>query len=124
VDVPGEVRVIGDERTVDGILGQLVENSVKYSPDGGQVDVTLRIEGAEALLTVADVGVGIPPADLTRVFDRFVRSSQGAGGQRTVGGAGLGLYIVKQYVEAQRGRVRALGRPGGGTVIEVRLPLA
>jgi signal transduction histidine kinase len=53
-----------------------------------------------------------------------VRSEQGTGGQNTAGGAGLGLYIVKRYVEAQNGRVQALDRPGGGTVIEVRLPLA
>ena len=124
VDAPGEVRVVGDERTIDGILGQLVENSVKYSPDGGQIDVRLRVEEPDAVLTVADLGVGIPPGDLGRVFDRFVRSSPVAGRQPAVGGAGLGLYIVKQYVEAQRGKVCALGRPGGGTVIEVRLPLA
>jgi signal transduction histidine kinase len=124
VDAPGEVLVHGDERTVDGILGQLVENSVKYTPDGGPIDVGLRVEGVEAVLTVADQGVGIPPGDLSRVFDRFVRSEHGGVGSGSVGGAGLGLYIVKRYVEAQHGRVCAMVRPGGGTVIEVRLPLA
>ncbi|MDT7537179.1 MAG: two-component system, NtrC family, sensor histidine kinase KinB [Actinomycetota bacterium] len=124
VDAPGELLVVGDEGTIDGILGQLVENSVKYSPDGGRIDVTLRTDGEAAVLSVADLGVGIPAGDLTRVFQRFARSEQGAGGQRTAGGAGLGLYIVKRYVEAQQGRVAALAREGGGTVIEVRLPLA
>ena len=124
VDAPTELIVLGDEGTVDAILGQLVENSVKYSPEGGRIDVTLRADGAEAVLAVADLGVGIPAGDLGRVFDRFVRSEHGAKGQRTAGGAGLGLYIVKRYVEAQHGRVEALPRPGGGTVIEVRLPLA
>jgi signal transduction histidine kinase len=124
VDAPGEVLAMGDEATVDGILGQLVENSVKYSPGGGRIDVTLRTDGAEAILAVADLGVGIPTGDLTRVFERFVRSEPGAGGAATSSGAGLGLYIVKRYVEAQRGRVTALQRDGGGTVIEVRLPLA
>jgi signal transduction histidine kinase len=124
VEAPGEVLVQGDERTVDGIMGQLVENAVKYCPDGGPIDITLHVDGDEAVLAVADVGVGIPPGDQVRVFDRFVRSEQGTGGQNTAGGAGLGLYIVKRYVEAQNGRVQALDRPGGGTVIEVRLPLA
>jgi signal transduction histidine kinase len=124
VDAPGELMVIGDEGTIDGILGQLVENSVKYSPDGGRIDVTLRTDGEDAVLSVADLGLGIPAGDLTRVFQRFARSEQGARGQRTAGGAGLGLYIVKRYVEAQHGHVVALARAGGGTVIEVRLPLA
>jgi signal transduction histidine kinase len=124
VDAPGEVLVLGDERTVDGIMGQLVENSVKYCPGGGPIDITLQVDGDEAVLAVADVGVGIPTGDLSRVFDRFVRSEQGDGGQSPAGGAGLGLYIVKRYVEAQHGQVRALARAGGGTVIEVRLPLA
>ena len=124
VDAPGSLMVMGDESTIDGILGQLVENSVKYSPAGGPVDVAVRVDGDQAVLSVADLGVGIPAGDLNRVFDRFVRSERGAGGQHTVGGAGLGLYIVKRYVEAQHGRVHALAREGGGTVIEVRLPLA
>ena len=124
VDAPGALLAIGDEATVDAILGQLVENAVKYSPAGGRIDVTLRPDGVDAVLAVADLGMGIPPGDLARVFQRFVRSEHVAGGRSTAGGAGLGLYIVKRYVEAQRGQVTALQRDGGGTVIEVRLPLA
>jgi len=115
--------VMGDETTIDGMLGQLVENSMKYSPEGGRIDVTLRAEGDDAVLAVADLGMGIPSGDLTRVFERFVRSDRGVGADRA-GGAGLGLYIVKRYVQAQHGRVSARPRDGGGTVIEVRLPLA
>jgi signal transduction histidine kinase len=124
VEAPGSLLVLGDETTVDAILGQLVENAVKYSPAGGRIDVTLRADGPDAVLAVADLGMGIPPGDLTRVFQRFVRSEHVGGGRGTAGGAGLGLYIVKRYVEAQRGQVTALPRAGGGTVIEVRLPLA
>jgi signal transduction histidine kinase len=113
----------GDEATVDAILGQLVENAMKYSPEGGPVEITVRPDGDEAVLSVADAGVGIAEEDLDRVFDRFVRSApQDRGGVAGVGGVGLGLWIVKRYVQAQRGRVVALRRPGGGTVIEVRLP--
>lgn len=124
VDAPGVLMALGDESTVDGVLGQLVENSVRYSPAGGRVDVLLRADGDDAVLTVADLGVGIPAGELSRVFERFVRSEPGSALPASVGGAGLGLYIVKRYVEAQRGRVSAHRREGGGTVIEVRLPLA
>ncbi|MBK5305665.1 MAG: HAMP domain-containing histidine kinase [Frankiaceae bacterium] len=124
VEAAGTLTAYGDEATIDAILGQLVENAVKYSPAGGRVDVTLHAEGGDAVLAVADIGVGIPAGDLDRVFERFVRSEQGDGPHPTAGGAGLGLYIVKRYVEAQNGRVSAHHREGGGTVIEVRLPLA
>jgi signal transduction histidine kinase len=113
----------GDEATTDAILGQLVENAMKYSPEGGPVDITVWSDEEEAVLSVADRGVGIAEEDLDRVFDRFVRSApQARSGVPGVGGVGLGLWIVKRYVQAQRGRVVALRRAGGGTVIEVRLP--
>jgi signal transduction histidine kinase len=123
VDVPPSLLAKGDESTIDAVLGQLVENAVKYSPDGGPVEITLRADGGEAVLTVADRGLGIAEEDLVRVFDRFVRSVPAPGARRSVGGAGLGLYIVRRYVEAQGGRVAAHPREGGGSVLEVRLRL-
>lgn len=124
VHAGGVVRVLGDESTIDALLGQLVENAVKYSPAGGPIEVSVHAADDTATLTVADTGVGIPEGDLTNVFHRFVRSTPAVGSRGEVGGVGLGLYIVKRYVEAQRGRVTALRREGGGTVIEIRLPLA
>jgi signal transduction histidine kinase len=124
LDVPDSLRAMGDEATVDAILGQLVENAVKYSPTGGRIDVHLHADETWAVLAVADRGVGIAADDLLRVFERFVRSTPAADSPRTTSGAGLGLYIVRRYVEAQRGRVVARQREGGGTVIEVRLPRA
>jgi signal transduction histidine kinase len=122
VDAPDPVSVLGDESTVDAVVGQLVENAVKYSPHGGPVEIAVRSCGSSAVLTVADRGVGISAEDADRVFDRFVRSSA-AEGDPSVGGFGLGLYIVRRYVDAQRGAVSAHPREGGGTVFEVRLPL-
>ncbi|MFN2524428.1 MAG: sensor histidine kinase [Mycobacteriales bacterium] len=121
VDAPEPVMALGDDGTVEPVLGQLVENAVKYSPGGGAVTITVRADDGNALLEVADTGIGIAAEDLERVFDRFVRTEQS---QRTSAtGAGLGLWIVRRYLEAQGGRVEARRRPGGGTVIAVRLPL-
>jgi signal transduction histidine kinase len=122
LDAAGTVRALGDESTIDAVLGQLVENAVKYSPSGGVIDISVGEAEGSALLQVADVGVGIPEEDLERVFEQFVRSDSGAAVGAT--GAGLGLWIVRRYVSAQGGQVRARRRAGGGTVIEVRLPLA
>jgi signal transduction histidine kinase len=113
---------LGDESTVDPVIGQLVENAIKYCPEGCSIDVTVRGDGPDAVLRVGDRGRGIAESDLDRVFDRFVRAAAEPEARPSVGGAGLGLYIVRRYVEAQGGRVVAHRRDGGGTVIEVRLP--
>jgi signal transduction histidine kinase len=115
----GPVPALGRPGTIAPILDQLVENAMKYSPDGGAVDVTVRRDAGGAVLTVADRGRGITEQDAERVFDRFYRGGVVAGGPS---GAGLGLWIVRRTVEAQAGSVTAAPRAGGGTVIEVRLP--
>ena len=115
------VLAVGRPETVAALLDQLVENAVKYSPDGGPVEVEVRGEPDAAVLTVADRGHGIRPDDVERVFERFQRGRQGPGGPS---GAGLGLWIVRRTVEAQGGSVRAAAREGGGTVVTVRLPCA
>jgi signal transduction histidine kinase len=119
VDAAAAVPAYGDEATIDAVLGQLVENAAKYSPDGCAISIAVRHDGEDAVLTVSDRGVGIPEEDLVRVFDRFVRSAA----KESTTGAGLGLWIVRRYLEAQGGRVCAQRRPGGGTTIEVRLPV-
>jgi signal transduction histidine kinase len=120
VVAPDPVMAYGDQRSIDAVLGQLVENAVKYSPDGGPITVVVRRNEAAAVLQVADTGVGIAEEDLARVFERFSRG----GGSASAGGVGLGLWIVRRYLEAQGGRVVASRREGGGTVIEASLPLA
>ena len=120
VEAAGPVPAYGDEATVDAVLGQLVENAAKYSTEAGPIDVSVTREQDDAVLRVADTGVGIPAEDLERVFDRFVRGEEAAG---VATGAGLGLWIVRRYVEAQGGRVSAHRREGGGTIIEIRLPV-
>lgn len=95
----------GDAMATDIVLGQLLENAFKYSPDGGTVTVRALREGADVVVTVADEGIGIPPGDHERIFERFVQGE--TGDRRRFGGIGLGLYIVKRLTEAQGGAISA-----------------
>ncbi len=114
--------VIGDGRAVDQILAQLLENAIKYSPEGGPIRVAAHGSDGMVLVRVTDTGVGLQPGEGERVFSRYFR---GAGkDHRKVGGVGLGLYIVRQLVEAQGGSVRASGTPGEGSTFEFTLPVA
>jgi len=110
----------GDPMATDIIIGQLLENAFKYSPDGGAVIVRARRGGDGIEIEVMDEGIGIRPEDRERVFERFVQGE--AGNRRRFGGIGLGLYIVRQLARAQDGEVVAEGRDGGGTTMRLRLP--
>ncbi|WP_067173499.1 PAS domain S-box protein [Microtetraspora niveoalba] len=109
-DLP-EVR--GDTLATDILLGQLLENAFKYSPDGGLIRVEAWAEGGRVVLVIDDEGVGIPPADRERVFERFVQAD--SGNRRRFGGVGLGLYIARNLARAQGGDLTAHSRPEGGT---------
>lgn len=109
LDVPDPLpQVLGDATVTDVILGQLLENAVKYSPDGGTVTVHGRFADDSVVITVEDEGIGIPEADQERVFDRFVQGE--TGDRRRFGGIGLGLYIVRRLARAQGGDVAARSR--------------
>jgi signal transduction histidine kinase len=103
----------------DIIVGQLLENAFKYSPDGGTVRVRARETGEWIEVTVEDEGVGIADGDHERIFDRFFQGE--AGDRRRFGGVGIGLFIVRRLAEAQHGEVTAASRPAGGTVMCLRL---
>lgn len=113
--------VHGDAAALRRALLNLVENAVKYTPAGGRVEITLRRAGGEALLGVRDTGVGIPPDDLGRIFDPFVRLDSARA--RDTGGAGLGLAIAHSVVTAHGGRLEAQSVPDGGSVFTIRLPV-
>jgi two-component system phosphate regulon sensor histidine kinase PhoR len=100
----------------------LVDNALKYTPEGGRIRVGWHVEGEEVCLAVEDTGIGIPEQDLPRIFERFYRVDKAR--SRELGGTGLGLSIVKHLVGAMRGSVRAASRVGQGTTFLVRLPLA
>lgn len=114
--------VLVDPEGLQVILRNLVDNAVKYTPAGGAINVTLRRAVNEAALTVADEGIGIPPQDLGRVFERFYRVDKAR--SRQLGGTGLGLSIVKHLVQTFGGTVGVTSQIGKGSAFTVRLPLA
>lgn len=102
------------------ILGNLIENAIKYTPEGGSIYVNVRGDGDRALINVTDTGIGISSDDLGHIFQKFYRADNSD--TRTIGGTGLGLYLVKQRVEAMGGRVWAESAFGEGSTFFVSLP--
>lgn len=110
----GPTPALADAEQVWQVVANLVDNAIKYTEAGGRVEIAFETKGAEVVASVRDTGVGIPEADLARVFERFYRVDKARA--REAGGTGLGLAIVKHLVEAQGGRVWVESRqPGGST---------
>ena len=119
-DIPDDLpAAIGDTMATDIIVGQLLENAFKYSPDGGTVVVRARPAAGWIEVTVEDEGIGIGDGDHERIFDRFVQGE--TGDRRRFGGVGIGLFIVRRLAQAQHGEVFATSRPAGGTIMCLRL---
>lgn len=110
------VRVRGVTGRLERAVANMLDNAGKFSPAGSVVDVDLRANG---VLTVADVGPGVPPEVLPYVFDRFYRADDA----RALPGSGLGLAIVKQVVDGLGGTIELANRPGGGAVATMTLPI-
>ncbi len=119
VESPPDLLAPLDFVLIVQVLVNLLDNALKYSPPGTPIEVLARVEGGDVIIQVTDRGIGIPPDDLERVFDKFFRVQRP--GQ--VGGTGLGLSICKGIVEAHAGRIWVQNRAGGGTVVAVALPL-
>lgn len=117
-----EALAWADEEAVVQILDNLLDNALKYTPEGGQIRVGWQLKDEQVCLEVADTGFGIPEGDLPRIFERFYRVDKAR--SREVGGTGLGLSIVKHLVQAMRGTVSASSRVGVGTTFLVCLPRA
>lgn len=123
VDAGAEpLEALGDPTNVEQVVGQLVENAVKYSPLGGVVEVRIRREGRLAVVEVSDEGIGLPPGEEISLFTPFYQA--GETNTREFGGVGLGLYIVRQLVEASGGTVHARNREEVGAVVGFTVPLA
>ena len=120
VNVPNDFPLVPlDFTLIVQVVVNLLENAVKYSSSGSLIEVSASRVDDKAHLEIADRGVGIPPEDLTRVFDKFYRVQR----PESVSGTGLGLSISKGIIEAHHGTIYARARAGGGTVVSVELPL-
>jgi heavy metal sensor kinase len=117
-----KVWVEGDRARMKQVVVNLLDNAIKYTPQGGEVGISVTARNGRAMLEVTDTGIGIPPDALPRVFERFYRVDEAR--SRELGGAGLGLSIVKSICAAHHGRVEALSTPGHGSTFRVELPLA
>jgi signal transduction histidine kinase len=115
------VMVRADGARLQRVLENLVNNAIKYSPDGGAVEVFLTLERERAVLRVRDHGIGISPGALPHIFERSYRAPEAAA---HAPGLGLGLSIAAQVVARHRGTMDAAAAEGGGTIVSVRLPLA
>jgi heavy metal sensor kinase len=122
VEVTSGVRVKVDRLVIREAITNVLDNAIKYGPDGSRIDVRVTIMSDEAVLTIADEGPGIPPEYRDRLFDRFFRIDDGRSRDR--GGSGLGLAIAKWAVDVNAGQVSAEAGTSGGSVFRIVLPLA
>ena len=118
---PHPLLVVGDRQRLEQVLVNLLQNAIKYSPQGGQVVVTVAREGDEALVSVADEGIGIPVDEQSRVFQRFFRARNAA--TRHFGGLGIGLFVSNEIVQRHGGRFMVESETGKGAVFSFTLPL-
>jgi PAS domain S-box-containing protein len=112
--------VLGDERRLEHLVCNLLTNAIKFTPEGGSITVRVAREGAHAVVSVQDTGIGIPEDEQTKVFERFYRSVQREAAE--VPGTGLGLSIVKAIAKNHGGDVVLESEVGVGTTISIRLP--
>jgi signal transduction histidine kinase len=121
LELAGETALVrADRDRISQVLTNLLSNAVKYTPEGGNIRVSVRDFPEEVSLTVEDDGIGIPEADLPLIFERFYRIDTSR--SRKTGGAGIGLAIVKSIVTAHGGSVTADSRAGPGSRFTVTLP--
>jgi signal transduction histidine kinase len=116
-----EARVTGDAPLLRQLLLILMQNAVKYTADGGEVMVDVHSRGGASTVVVADTGIGIAPAELPHVFERFYRGEEARG---ITEGAGLGLSIARRIVDQHNARISVESRPGQGTRVTVVFPPA
>jgi len=114
--------VVADPARLRQVLSNLLANAVKYSPEGGEVRIQAKVDGPDAVVSIADCGIGIPADAMPFLFSKFFRVHNGP--HRQIGGTGLGLALVKQIVLAHKGRVWAESTEGQGSTFHFTLPMA
>jgi signal transduction histidine kinase len=114
--------VRGDARRTRQVLSNLVDNAIKYSPDGGRIELLVHADDEYVRFSIRDEGLGIPLGEQKRIFDKFYRLDPDQ--RRGIGGSGLGLYICQELVRSMNGRIRVESDPGQGAVFTFELPVA
>jgi signal transduction histidine kinase len=121
--LPGTPDLVGDSSHLGQVLRNLAHNAIKFTPSGGRIEITAGPgDPGHVLLHCRDTGVGITPADLPRIYERFWKADSSR--QRDGEGSGLGLAIVRHVVEAHGGTVTVTSEPRRGTEFQVVLPAA
>jgi signal transduction histidine kinase len=110
--------MVGDAKLLFQVFSNVLSNAIKYSPDGGVIAVDAALAGDEVIVAVADHGIGIPVADLDRLFERYHRGGNVSG----IVGTGVGLYLVKMVVDMHGGAVTVESKEGEGARFTIRLP--
>ena len=122
LELPGDLpKVTADRERITQVMMNIVSNSIKYTPDGGKIQVSAGADRGRVWLEVADNGIGIPKADRDRIFERFYRVDKAR--SRESGGTGLGLSIAKEIVEQHQGTILIVDKPAPGLTIRVELPV-
>jgi two-component system phosphate regulon sensor histidine kinase PhoR len=123
IDLPADLPlVLIDGLRIQQVVGNLMHNAIKFTPEGGAISVTAEVEegGADVIVAVKDSGVGIPAGELDRIFERFYKADRARSG----GGTGLGLAISRHLVQAHGGRIWARSKEGKGSTFYFTLPIA
>jgi two-component system phosphate regulon sensor histidine kinase PhoR len=116
----GPERIDADPDLLERAVGNLVDNAIKYTPEGGKIEVRAGMENGSLVIAVRDTGIGIPESDLPRVFERFYRVDKSR--SRELGGTGLGLAIVKHIAQLHGGAVTVESQVGRGSTFTLRIP--
>jgi heavy metal sensor kinase len=115
------ITIVGDRLRLRQLFLNLIDNAIKYTPDGGKVSLAIQRQDGNAIFTVSDTGMGIPRDEIPKIFDRFYRVDKAR--SRAMGGSGLGLSIAKWIVDLHRGSITVQSEPQNGSVFTVRLPM-
>lgn len=120
LSLPADLEALMDEQQVARVIGNLLHNAIKFTPEGGAIHISAETVGDDVRICVADTGPGIPPEDQARIFERFYKQDRA----RSKGGTGLGLAIARHIVEGHGGRIWVESAPGEGARFYFTLPLA
>jgi signal transduction histidine kinase len=121
MQAPSSLTVTGDPQRLSQLLYILLDNAIKYTPQGGEVKLSLSIVGQQLCISVQDTGIGIRPEDYQRIFERFYRSDKSR--SRQMGGHGLGLSIAKWIVDTHKGTIKVSSELGKGSTFMIHIPL-